>query len=125
MKKKYLSQLSIKTINFLIFLPVYMNERNDLLLAFIKGVMGDDFRKTENAVLISNAVDNIYYLTNSKFVGPLVFATCLLIYSKIFSNNSYFLFSFYFSFQLKIIILNLLFDIILVFFLYFVLIVIF
>lgn len=59
-----------------------MKERNGPLLAFVKGVMGDAFGKRENAVLISNAVDNIYYLTNSKFVGPLAFAKALLIYSK-------------------------------------------
>lgn len=56
-----------------------MKERNGSLLAFIKGVMGDAFGKRGNAVFINNAVDIIYYLTNSKFVGPLAFAKALLI----------------------------------------------
>lgn len=41
--------------------------------------MGGDFRKSEYAVLISNAVVKINYLTNSKFISPLAFAERLLL----------------------------------------------
>lgn len=41
--------------------------------------MGGDIRKSENAVLISNAGVKINYLTNSKFISPLAFAERLLL----------------------------------------------
>ncbi|XP_062608370.1 uncharacterized protein LOC134270197 [Saccostrea cucullata] len=61
----------------------YMSERNGPLLAFLKGLMHEgDFYQKEKAVVISNAVDSVYYLVNTKFVAPLAFAKSLLIYTK-------------------------------------------
>ncbi|XP_062590242.1 uncharacterized protein LOC134251838 [Saccostrea cucullata] len=61
----------------------YMSERNGPLLAFFKGLMQEgDFYQKEKAVVISSAVDSVYYLVNTKFVAPLAFAKSLLIYTK-------------------------------------------
>lgn len=53
-----------------------MKERNGVYEESDGG--GGDFGKRENAFLITNAMDNVYYLTNLKFVGPLAFAKSLI-----------------------------------------------
>nr|XP_022289927.1 uncharacterized protein LOC111101643 isoform X2 [Crassostrea virginica] len=59
----------------------YLKDRNGPLLAFFKGVMGESYQ-TANAVILSNAVESVYFLCNKNFIGPLAFAKSLLIYSK-------------------------------------------
>ena len=59
----------------------YFKDRNGPLLVFFKGVMGESYQ-TANAVILSNAVESVYFLCNKNFIGPLAFAKSLLIYSK-------------------------------------------
>ena len=77
----------------------------DVYWHFFKGIMGGSYQTANavirsNAVILSNAVESVYFLCNKNFIGPLAFAKSLLIYSKtgaIFFNFENILLQFLFN----------------------------